>query len=419
MMPKVTTVAAEKKDVLGAPPRPAAYNPRWSKLQTVAAQLEEMAFSLGPGAQLPRVADLCRQLGSSITTVNAALGDLEGRGILQRRPGVGNFVASNLHRANILLLCNAGLLSRPELSPFWAMLIQNARARAGTNALGFDLQFAEPTFGKQPEDAPVLSESVTRLIEQGRVSGAVAIGLEAGTMSLLQRHGFPVVSFAGPADYAVMQDMEDQIRLGVQTLAKAGAERIALWSPHQTFAPPDAVRHFQDAFVRTFQEAVTAAGLPFEKDLVRQNRERAPLPDSFTDTSYQRQGYETALSVFASESGRQPGITPPDAILSTDDMLTVGALSAFRRCGVEVSRTKSARGSGDKRSVLMATHANVGSPVLIGYEEDLFLLENDPADVVAALFSVLEALMAGDDSVSHRVLVRGRLRLPDKSPVSL
>lgn len=411
-MPKTATLPNQKNPRASAsltPQQPIAYNSRWSKLQKVSARLEELAYRLGPGTQLPRVTDLCSQFEASITTVNAALGDLADRCILDRRPGVGNFVATDLHRTNILLLCNSDLLSRPELSPFWSILMKSAQQRASTNNRGFDLQFAEPPFGSQRENIPMLSETVTRLIENGRVDGAVAIGLSRETIALVQHRGFPVVSFAGPSDYAVMLHAEHLIQQGVQSLAEAGARRIALWSPMQTFVPAEETQHFQRVYLKTFQEAVVAAGLPFEDNLVQQNRHRAPLPTSVTETSYQQQGYETALSVF----GGDAAVTPPDAVLSTDDMMTVGALSAFRVCGVEVSRRRSAAASGENTKLLMATHANIGSPVLIGYEDDLFLLENDPSDVVEGLFTVLEALMAGEADVSHRTLVSARLRRLD------
>jgi DNA-binding LacI/PurR family transcriptional regulator len=387
-------------------PRLASASARWSKLQTVAAQLEELAFQLGPGTQLPRVSDLCSQFGASITTVNAALGDLEARGILQRRPGVGNFVAPDLHRANILLLCDASLLSRPELSPFWAMLIQGAQGRANTDSLGFDLQFAEPTFGRQTDGPPELSEQVSRLIENGRVDGVIAIGLERPIMGILERCGFPVVSFAGPASYTVIQSIPDLVGHGIHALAKAGAKRIALWSPMQTFTTREDVQHYQRLFRECFQTSLAEVGLPYLPELVQQNGHRATEPGSFTDVSYQRQGYETALAVFENRAA-SGGIELPDAIFSTDDMLTVGAIPALRRCGIEIRREIM------EGAILMASHANVGSPVLLGYEDDLYLVENDPADVVEALFTKLEVLMSGKEPITQQTVVPGRLRLPE------
>ncbi|MES2463689.1 MAG: GntR family transcriptional regulator [Armatimonadota bacterium] len=417
MMPKSGTVETNRSSAkrpvapatAGSLPLPSAYSPRWSKLQIVSSQMEELAVRLGPGAQLPRVTDLCKQIGASITTVNAALGDLENRGILLRRPGVGNFVASNLHRANVLLLCNSGLLSRPELSPFWAMLIQSAKARATSEALGFDLQFAEPAFGSPTLNAPEISDSVAHLIGAGRVNGAVAIGLDAPPVHYLERQGIPVVSFAGPSNYAVIHNMPDLILKGVRALAEAGAKRIALWSPLQNFVAVEKTVHFQEVFYQAFQSALADVGLPFEAELVQQNSHRATTPGSFTETPYQRQGYETALAVFGDNpDGFTVAATPPDAVLCTDDMMTAGALPALRRCGITVYGKKNAV----PKSILFATHANVGSPVLTGYEDDLIIVEMDPADVAEALFQLLERLMAGDTTVSSRTLVSARLKLP-------
>lgn len=398
--------AAPKEPAGGIPAARIALpaNTRWTKLQTVSSQLEEIALQLGPKTKLPRVSDLCVQLNASITTVNAALGDLETRGILQRRPGVGIFVAPDLHRANILLLCNSGLLSRSDLSPFWAMLIQSAQARAHNDALGFDLQFAEPTFGVRRSSMPAVSESVTRLIETNRVNGALAVGLAEGTIAYLQQRGIPVVAFAGPANHTVQQDFMGLIHSGVRALADAGARRIALWSPLQTYCPRSDSNHYIAARYEAFRSALADAALPFDESLVRQNEYRAPEPDSSTEVPFARQGYETAMDVFANPGGTEL----PDAILSTDDMMTAGALSALRRCDVQVGE---ATGNGT-RSVLIATHANAGSPVLIGYEDALILLEMDTAAVVEALFADLETLMAGKELPGDRTLVQCSVKLP-------
>jgi GntR family transcriptional regulator len=47
-----------------------------------------------PGDRLPSEPDLCRQLALSRTTVRQALGRLEQEGVIERRKGIGTFVAS-------------------------------------------------------------------------------------------------------------------------------------------------------------------------------------------------------------------------------------------------------------------------------------------------------------------------------------
>jgi len=145
-------------------------------------------------------------------------------------------------------------------------------------------------------------------------------------------------------------------------------------------------------------------------ELVQQNTHRAPEPGAFTETPYQEQGYETALSVFGDSA------LLPNGIVSTDDMFTAGALSALRRCGVRVRPPEAPVGS--EPSVLIATHANVGSTVLIGDADDLGLLQVNPADVVQALFTALEELMRGDASVSLRTYVPVTVKMPSPSSAS-
>jgi len=370
---------------------------RANKSQIASAQLEELAARLGAGTKLPRMTDLCAQLNISITTLVAALNDLEARGILQRRHGVGIFVAPELHRANIVLLCDARFFSEPGLSPFWTLLIQHVRERAKTEALGFELHFAEPTYTSRLPDAPVVSETVARLIDSGRIHGALAIGVAAKTTAYLEQRGIPLVAFAGKAEHAVLIDVESLVRQGVHLLAEAGARRLALWSPMQTLTWQEESAYARQQLLSAFQQGLAEVGLPFIPELVQQNTHRASEPGAFTEMPYQEQGYETALSVFGASA------LLPDGIVSTDDMLTAGALSALRRCGVRVRPPKAPAGS--EHSVLIATHANVGSSVLIGDADDLCLLQVNPADVVQALFTTLEELMRGDASVSPRTYI--------------
>jgi DNA-binding LacI/PurR family transcriptional regulator len=91
------------------------------------------------------------------------------------------------------------------------------------------------------------------------------------------------------------------------------------------------------------------------------------------------QGYRAALGTW-----RLPRNEWPDGILVTDDLMMQGALGGMRECGVEVGR-----------DVKVVSHANVGSPTLLGYEKDLTLLEVNPSEIVEVLFSTLDKAMNG------------------------
>lgn len=66
---------------------------RPTRLQEACVRLEEMAERLGPGARMPTAQQLRGEVGVSAATLNRALADLEGRGIIRRKHGVGIFVA--------------------------------------------------------------------------------------------------------------------------------------------------------------------------------------------------------------------------------------------------------------------------------------------------------------------------------------
>src|SRR5205807_2246962 len=102
------------------------------------------AYRLGPGAKLPTVVELRESLGISGTTLHTALGDLEAQGILNRRHGVGIYVSDALHHKNIALLCAPRFYRVPGLSPFWDMLVEQARQRAAEHDEGFQLHFIQP-----------------------------------------------------------------------------------------------------------------------------------------------------------------------------------------------------------------------------------------------------------------------------------
>jgi len=112
--------------------------------------------------------------------------------------------------------------------------------------------------------------------------------------------------------------------------------------------------------------------------------------------SHQEQGYRIALEVFGG-----PRKLWPDGLVFTDDMMTHGALLALQKLGVRVGR-----------DVKVATHANTGSLVMRGHDEEVCLLEVNPAELVQTMFDQLETLMDGQVPTQSKVLIAPRLRAP-------
>ena len=80
-------------------------------------------------------------------------------------------------------------------------------------------------------------------------------------------------------------------------------------------------------------------------------------------------------------------------------MMARGALVALSKLGLRPGT-----------DIKIATHLNKGSTALHGYEGDLTIVEIDPAEIVAALFSMLETLMNGEKPAAPVVSVRAKLR---------
>lgn len=80
-------------------------------------------------------------------------------------------------------------------------------------------------------------------------------------------------------------------------------------------------------------------------------------------------------------------------------MMARGALVALSKLGLRPGI-----------EIQIATHTNKGSTALHGYEDDLYFIEIDPAQIVSALFSMLETLMNGQSPPEKFISIRPRLR---------
>ena len=229
-----------------------------------------------------------------------------------------------------------------------------------------------------------------------RIGGVLFAGEAnpATTKWLEERVPLVALSYTPSAAHRVRIDHAAIVREGVKALASKGCRRIALWIPvgvgigrrgrGKTFPELDA-----------FKSTLKQNGLAYDADLVwcldelnEGVAERAPL-------SNQEQGLRAGKDVFGAAAGPQGR---PDGIVIDDDMMARGALTALAQTGLKIGR-----------DVQIASHTNARSNVLLGYEEKIVLLEIDPADIVAAMFGTLEALMAGRPA-NPETLVEPRVR---------
>lgn len=358
---------------------------RRNKQEILCERLRMLALQLGPDARFPTVSELCQTLDVSIVTLDSALRTLEAQKVISRKRGVGIFVRSSLHTRSICLLCSSDHLGS-GVSPFWEILIERAREQALSREDEFRLHITNPFDSvKSPLDDGLMTD-----IRAGRVHGVLGVGLSQEAADWVVAHHAPCVGFAGAGPWQVQVDYPELVRLGVDALAEQGCNRIGLWNPNWgAFIG-------MSKYMQSFRLALKQNNLPFFPDLIHPNVDALLAPRETLRLTDQEHGYRTAMEVFDTS-----GALRPDGIVITNDVTAQGALVAMRNLNVCVGS-----------EVKIASHANRGSKVLLGYDHILTLIEVDPAKVVGKMFNLLETLIGGQDPASQVSLIKPGLRRP-------
>ena len=374
-----------------------------TKFQSICGRLTDLAYELGPDAKLPTVLQLREQMGVSMATLNSVLTELETQRVVRRRHGVGIYVSPDIRQNRICLICDPSFFRVSGISPFWGILVEKVRCRAEKEHEAFSFHFSlDVTEDNSPLEfddfgltVQSLPEALSDDIRNGRIDGVLGVGLSMATSEWIQRQNVPFVGFAGPGQYIFVLDSEESIRQGTTALCEAGCQRIGFWSPvapHRYTELP-----FNTKPIATFEEALTTQGRVFDSSLVWDNQHLIPAGGGIQTLSHQEQGYHGAMEAFGPHTDRAEW---PDGIYSTDDMLTQGLLTGLQRLGVRVGE-----------EIKIVTHANIGSPVLLGWEDRITRLEVDPSEIVEGMFDILETLMHGQSVVPGETRVKTRLRL--------
>jgi len=355
-----------------------------NKSQEAYERLTALAQKLGPSAKLPKVTELRRDLQVSITTLDSVLTQLEHQNIIFRKQGSGIYVSPQLRQICVGLVCEPAFF-QAGTSPFWSQLVEAARLRALESGELFRFYMAMP-FGDL--DVPVHSDLVED-VRAKRIQGVIFVGNNHAALQWLEKNGVPAVVFAGRARYLVEIDGPMLVRQALDHVLERGAQRPALLVPWDVAVEPSE-RHFYSPEGREFRDHLQRRGLPCDPGLVWETRAMGSEVDSIPATR-QGQGIQ-AVETLLSRKGDQP-----DALISMDDMMTRGVLTGLRRLG----RTPG-------RDILVVSHTNKGSTVLLG-EEGVAFVEVDPAEVVRTLFSQLEYLMNGQVPPHPWALVPARI----------
>ncbi|BDI30478.1 hypothetical protein CCAX7_25290 [Capsulimonas corticalis] len=369
-----------------------------TKVQSVHRRLSELAHQSGPDAKLPTVSELCLSFGTSRSTINDALEQLEAQEVIRRRRGSGIFVSPKITNRSIALLFRVDFFRERVASPFWDILwskfILAAQARSEIRSDSFTVHILHAKDGR----LQALDDHLTRLIETGRISGVLGVGLELETVEWIRGQGVPVIGFAGLGQWHVVISGEEIVRLAAKHLIERGCKRPRLWiAGHYVHIvdwrnPAIKQEASLDRDVEAFREVLEASHLPFQADRVWSYAQQMDPP------LLQEQG------AWAAERLLNEGLAEEtDGLILTNDLMALGAMKVLQR---------SAAG----RKIQVATHANKGAATLYAFDDVLTQVLVDPEEIVRAMFQLLDAVMAGKQPEKDFVTIGpSSLTLPMKA----
>ena len=337
-----------------------------SRTEVIRKSLVDFCEALGPGGKLPTVRALSSELAASTSTLDRVMADLEREGRIVRRHGSGVFVATPKKSNAIALVSGVDPFAVGQ-SPFYPIV--GDLIRKGVLDSGRDFKFyLDPHFEKHG----MLSRmDFLNDLKDGALLGAVFMATaHPDIFTQMNELGFPYVGLTdSPLSirrYYV--DSPSLVDLGVEKLAQSGCKRLCLltW---------DGFGSQVEECHGNFKRALLRNGLPLLDGAIWTRKE---IRSDDEVIPRQHFGSLAAKSFFRLDSKLF------DGMLCTDDMLCSGALSSLRDFSVS---------PGD--GLLVATHANRGSPVLALAGRGVIKLEVDTQALAADVLGALEELIGG------------------------
>jgi LacI family transcriptional regulator len=281
--------------------------------------------------------DIAERVGKSIPTVSRALANYpdiaaetraEIKRVAKEMGYVPNITALHLQKQHtdtislILPVANHLRISDPFFSEFLSGVVET------TTHSSFSLILASSDFENE-------REAYLRLIHNSQVDGFIVMRTRRkdNRIDLLRSQNIPFVAFgrtAGENDFPFV-DSDDVlgIRLVVDYLVKLGHTRLGFIAEPTLFTK--SYNRFQG-----YIQGLQTHGLDFDPDLVFEENFRQPS------------GKIGAGKLLSSPN-------PPTAIIASNDLLALGALSAVQERGLEVGRDISITGYDD---ILLAEYTN-------------------------------------------------------------
>lgn len=345
----------------------------------VERKVREIALAKGPGARIPSVRTLIRVCNVSQAAVVEALDRLAQSGLIEKRPRSGIFVQNRPWRRPRLILVEPDIVVTP--SPFGEMVLYELADQYSGPLTSLIVRFVLASWDPQSVSSPreMLSQEDWKKLEAGHYASVIAFGVDEMLVPMIEATGVPVIGFSCPARYLSQIPMHDLVRQGVEALVADGCQRIMLMDT--PFAPISQIHALAQQVAGPGIELV-----PVHMGMVASNKH--PVVRRYP---YFEQGLAAAEILLRRK--RDKGA---DGVLCMDDLFCHGLLVGMLRKGKSIADMPR-----------IATYANRNSPVLAAYEDDLILIEFDPAALAKDLHEASDALESGTSLPSQWRPYRG------------
>jgi hypothetical protein len=215
------------------------------------------------------------------------------------------------------------------------------------------------TYSTAPDvvEKGALPMNLVNELTDGHLKGVVAVGLPQSVFNFINRFKVPVSAFAGYGRRRVEMRSEIFLHMAMKAAEADGFSGVTILG-HSSWE----------------SEVIGALAREFELDW-----QLLSVPGQ-GDGTYQdnlKDGYDASWLVDRESLQHS-------ALLCGSDMVSQGLLMGLRRRGLE-----------PRRDFGLYTHANKGSSVLLGWDDDIVSLEYDPEDVAVMLFDLLEGDICG------------------------
>ena len=277
------------------------------------AQVESGAMR--PGDQLPSFVEMRTRYGLAQRTLEKTHSLLEQEGLIERRQGLGIFVAQPNARAATGNIGFVGLMPDSRQSPYWTRLLAGVQQAA-----------------EDAEEHVLLLKSADNVNGWDRVDGVlIASWFMEGSLQRLPRDLPRVVLLFPRAGVAnVLADDEAGARAATQHLLQLGHRRIAFLTSSGPLA---------ENRRRGYEAALRAQNIePDER--WRRDINRGALPE---DWNYVERG-QAVMRGWLNEDWRELGCT---AIVAQNDETAIGAIGVLREAGIGVPEEVSVVGFDD------------------------------------------------------------------------